>query len=423
MPQSENVQCGVDVAVENRAALTAHPFSNPKTLSAFRTAHRAAVGTGLGCEAFRHFTVHHLPRYRFVFKKVAEDRPSGVIDGFSHLRFGQFGAGNSADHDQFTGFRQPVSGFMQKVLTPVSDPGMEIPCLAGTALTLMFSKLLLLVAIPARRFDLRAIGTGGERFQAQINAKVLLARSCRFFWCLTNEVDVPTSPRILGEVATFDRVGKVTTVPEPETVTGIADGILQNLNARGFEGNPAQRPLTAPAQSPFLLLLTAVGVFLADGLHRLRVQAQFLAAARGQFVQIKAAGPALIPAQGVLLGFVTEVPDDIDRTGHSPQSVGTSRVFNSVAKGFNHLFIILFPHRSSQRKNRRTPFAVLSIPFLKEGVFRTSLDNRVSRLRPAQGVVDDAGANQIARASAIRIPSLAFPPPIFCAVSKLSASK
>ena len=100
MPQSENVQRGVHVAVENRAAFAAHPFSNPKTLSTFWTAYCAATGTGLSCEAFRHFTVHHLPRNRFVFEKVAEHGPSGIVHGFRQVRFGQLGTGHVTDYDE-----------------------------------------------------------------------------------------------------------------------------------------------------------------------------------------------------------------------------------------------------------------------------------------------------------------------------------
>ena len=91
MPQSENVQRSVRVAVMGRAALATPPFPYPKSLSTFWAAYRTATGTGLGCEAFRHFTVHNLPRIRFVFKEVAEQGPSGIVHGFRHVRLGQFG--------------------------------------------------------------------------------------------------------------------------------------------------------------------------------------------------------------------------------------------------------------------------------------------------------------------------------------------
>ncbi len=171
---------------------------------------------------------------------------------------------------------------------------------------------------------------------------MLLASSYGVFWRFADEIDVPASPCILCEAATFDGAGNRSTVPEPKNLSRVADGILQHFHAGGFEGYPAQRSLAAPAQFSFLLVLAAGGVFLTHGLHRLRVQPQVLAASRRQFVQVKTAGPALIPAQGMLLGFVTEVPDDIHRTGHPLQSVSARRVFHSVAKGFNHLFMIRF---------------------------------------------------------------------------------
>lgn len=370
MPQSENVQRGIHVAVENRTTLTTHPFSDPKTLSTFRAAHGTAVGTGLGCEAFRHFTVHHLPRHRFVFKKVTEHRPSGVIDGFGHVRFGQFGTGHVANDDQFTRFCQPVGRFMQKVLASVGDFGMEISRLSGATFALVFRDPLLLGAIPARRFDPAAIRTGRQRLQAQINTYVPLAGSYGFLWRVANEIDIPAAPRILGETAAFDRAGNFLTLPESEHVTGIADGIVHDLHPNPFEGNPAQRLFTAPTQPTLFLLLAAGGVFLTDRLHRLRMQAQFFARASGQFVQIKAAGPAFVPAQGMFLCFVAEIPDGINRTRHLLQSVSASRILNPIPKGFNHLFIMRFNPDSIHSIQRRTPFAALSIPSLKGEVFR-----------------------------------------------------
>lgn len=129
--------------------MAAHPFSDPK-VSAFRAAHAAAVGTGLGCEAFGDFTVHHLPRYRFVFKKVTEYGPSGVIDGFRHVRLGQLGTANVAHDDQFTVLGQPIRCFMQEIFTSAGDFGMEIPRLPGAALALMLRNAALLIPIPAR---------------------------------------------------------------------------------------------------------------------------------------------------------------------------------------------------------------------------------------------------------------------------------
>lgn len=404
MPQSENIQRGIHVTIQDRAAMAAHPFSNPKTLSTFWAAHGTAVGTGLGCEAFRHFTVHHLPRYRFVFKKVTEDRPSGVVHRFGHLRFGQFGTANIAHHNQFTVLCQPIRCFMQKVLATVGDLGVKIPRLSGTTLALMFGYAALLISIPARRLNFAPIRAGRQRFQPQVDSDMLFAGCYGFVWRFTDEIDIPASPRILSESAAFDQAGNLSTLPEPENLPCITNGIAQHLHARGFEGNPSQRPFTAPAQSAFLLLLTARGVFLAHRLHRLRVQAQFPAAARCQLIQIKATGPALIPAHGMLLGVVAEIPDGIDRPRHAFQRAGANRVFNTIPKGFNHLFIIEFSLDSVHLKQRRTPFAALSIPSLKEGVFRANPDNISSFVGTAVIGPDEPNLFQIIGLNGERLP-------------------
>jgi hypothetical protein len=52
----------------------------------------------------------------------------------------------------------------------------------------------------------------------------------------------------------------------------------------------------------------------ADGIEGARVQGEFLATSRGQPIEVKAARPALIPLQGVPLGIITEIPDEVTGT-------------------------------------------------------------------------------------------------------------
>ena len=124
MSHTEYVHCGVYVAVMNRVAFAAHPFSNPKTLSTFWAAYRTATGTGLGCEVFRDLTVHHLPRNRFISKKVAERGPTGIIDRFGQVRFCQFGTADIPYHDQLAFLSQPMRFLMQKILAPIRNLGL-----------------------------------------------------------------------------------------------------------------------------------------------------------------------------------------------------------------------------------------------------------------------------------------------------------
>ena len=181
MPQAENVQRGVDVAVVNRAAFAARPFPDPKTLSTFRAAHGIAVRTGLGCEIFGYLTIHHLPRNRFVVEKVAEPGPSGIVHRFRQVRFGQFGTANIADHDQFALVDQTGRFLVKEVQASVGNLGVQVSHFARFALALEFGDTPLLVPIPARCFDPGSVRTSCQRLQAQVDTDVLCSGS-RFFY-------------------------------------------------------------------------------------------------------------------------------------------------------------------------------------------------------------------------------------------------
>ena len=62
-----------------------------------------------------------------------------------------------------------------------------------------------------------------------------------------DKIEVPAFAGILTETAAFDRAGEFTAFPESERVTRIANGIPSNLDAYGFERNPAGRTPSASA--------------------------------------------------------------------------------------------------------------------------------------------------------------------------------
>ena len=337
MPQSENIQCGVRVAVENRAACAAHPFSYLKTLSTFWTAYCAATGTGLSCEAFRHFTVHYLPRNRFVFEKVAEHGPSSIVHGFRHVRFCQLGTGHVADNNQLAIVDQLSCFLVEKIQATVGYLGVQVPHLARLALALKFGQPLLLIPIPARRFNLAAIGTGRQRFQPQVNTDLLGSSGWLFVRAIDGKIHVPPFAVVLAEAARLDGSGHSSAVPESESLPGIANGIPGNLDADGFERNPPRRSFPAPAQLALLELLATVGVLLAHGLNGLGMQAQFLAAAGRQLAQVLIGRPALIPAQRVFLRLVAEVPNLITRSRQAVERWHSGRILDPVAVGAYHV--------------------------------------------------------------------------------------
>lgn len=337
MSHTENVQCSVDIAVMDRVAFVAHPFSDPKTFSTFWAADCAATGTGLGCEVFRDLTVDHFPRNRFIGKQVFEHRPARIIHGFSHVRFCQFGTTDISNDNQLTFFRESIGFFMQKILASIRNLGLQITRLPGTALTLMFRNPSLLIPIPARRFNLAAIGTGRQRFQPQINTDLFCSRRGFRFRHFNHEVNVPALTRILAETAAFDRAGKFATLPESEGVTGIMHSIVNDLDTGCFERNPPRRSFPAPAQFALFELLATGCILFAHSLHGLGMQAQFLAAAGRQLAQVLIGRPALIPAQRVFLRLVAEVPNLITRSRQAVERWHSGRILDPVAVGAYHV--------------------------------------------------------------------------------------
>ena len=145
----------------------------------------------------------------------------------------------------------------------------------------MFSNAPLLIPIPTWGFNLGAIRAGRQRFQPEINPEVLGSRRGFRFWHLNDKINVPAFAGVLTETAAFNRTGQFPAFPEAEGVTGIAHRIIKHFDARGFEGNPAERALPAPAQFAFFALLATGGVLLTDRLHALGMESQCFAASSG----------------------------------------------------------------------------------------------------------------------------------------------
>ena len=110
----------------------------------------------------------------------------------------------------------------------------------------MFGHAALLIPIPARRFNFAPIRTGGQRLQAKVNADLLRSSPYGVLWRLANEINIPASPHILSEIAALDTAGNRATLPEPEHLPRITNGILQHLRPEALKGT--QRSDRLPRQ-------------------------------------------------------------------------------------------------------------------------------------------------------------------------------
>src|ERR1700722_3344393 len=90
-------------------------------------------------------------------------------------------------------------------------------------------------------------------------------------------------------------------IKHPKGVSGKAKGLSLALKIAAFQGHPAQRTPAAPAQERSIPLTAGLGVLLANGIDRARVQREILTASRRQPIEVKATRPALVPFQRLLL--------------------------------------------------------------------------------------------------------------------------
>ena len=150
------------------------------------------------------------------------------------------------------------------------------------------------------------------------------------------------------------------------------------------------------------------------------MEAQFLAAARGQLAQIKSGRPALVPTQGMFLRFITEIPNLVHRprqlielwrgagildsvsvcayhvananTNHNrsqhgernfahENQPGTQRTASAIGRTGRAQFVesgAKNPVRLCHAQRSRTPFGALYIPALKDGAFRARFGKRLA---------------------------------------------
>ena len=146
-------------------------------------------------------------------------------------------------------------------------------------------------------------------------------------------------------------LGQRTRVKHPKRVSRKAKGLPLALKIAAFQRHPAQGAPAAPAQERSIPLTAGLGVLLAHGVDGARVQREFLAAPRSQPIQVKAARPALVPFQRLLLSVVAEIPDEV---------AGTSLAVEQSGQGFDAVSIdqqhrrMLMPFRALEKTLKRT---------------------------------------------------------------------
>ncbi len=216
------------------------------------------------------------------------------------------------------------------------------PRLAGARRTDSGRKRFIHLLVPSpvrRRFVTEHVSEGRpafEVFKAQVDANTTLHRPRLGLSDFHDNAQEPMPACIAGEVRSILNLA-VRQRPREEYPKGVsckAKGIPFALKVPAFERHPTQGAPAPPPQERAVLLTARLGVLFTHGVDGARVQDQFLAASRRQPIKIKAARPALIPFQRLLLSLVAEIPDEVAGTSLAVEQ--SSQRFDAISIDQQH---------------------------------------------------------------------------------------
>jgi hypothetical protein len=280
-----------------------------------RVRHGAATRTDLGGKTFVDLFEPSSARNRFVLEHISKRGPAGVEYRFGHVRLGQGCSVDIADCNVIELPDNPVRKLVVEVAPSGRDLRMDLSGLSPLSRPLGCRQLIgQLVQVP-RICNLLAGRQCREVFQAEIDAHSLGRRPRVNIVDFNGDVEEPVAARVAREVrAVFDFPARqVARIKDPEGVAGEAERVAFALEFPTLERHPSKRALAPIPKERPALLGPAFGVLLAHRVDSAGVQAELLAAARGELVEVKPCEPLPAPLERVLLPIVAIVPDEVHR--------------------------------------------------------------------------------------------------------------
>ena len=336
----QDIFSGIHITIMHTATPRTNPIPYSRACDTFRPriGQNATIRTGLGCIALADFFKPCVMPNGLVREFVSKSRPSSIKNRLDHGGLGQ-ACGVHVAH--------------RNIVKLTHDAGAELVVKIIAAIrylrvyrrhTFLFIRALsnsqrrLSAPVNALRLNFLARGQRGEVFQAQVNADTLdgPAGAGRNSIDFNDDVQKPVAPAVAGEARTVldFPVWQGAAVKNAEGITRKAKGVAFALELPALEQHPSERPFAPVAQVRPRLLAARLGVLLAHGIDRARVQAKLFAAASGQFVQIEPAVPGPAKAQGVLLPVIAVVLDEI--AGPTLRIKQASQGFHPVSVDRNH---------------------------------------------------------------------------------------
>jgi hypothetical protein len=348
--------------------VTTGPLSYSQSRDTFRprrAVFRSARRTGLGRTAFVDFLERGSVRDRFIAELVPEGRPGCVVDALRHPGSGEFDRRHVADRDVIEAPHQIERELVLEIGTGIRDLCVQLRDMSLVlSCSLRFRQLFCRASAEPVIRQFFSGRKRGEVFQAEIDADTGADRADLHIGHLDHDVEKPVAARILRKIGpVLDLAfGKRSTVEHAEGVAGKAKRFAFALQVSALQRHPAQRFHAGIAQVRPTVPTARLRVLLARRVDRAGMDAERLAAAGRQHVQIKTRRPFLIPLERVLLRVVAEVPDVVHRTALLVEQ--SIERFHAVAIDKDHAGD---PNPWKKQPVDSTPF--LSV--LKDGVSRS----------------------------------------------------
>ena len=298
----------------------------------------ATTRTDLGCEPFVGFLVPRAFSNGFVRKHRTERRPRRIENGLRHLGLGESGGVYIAHRNKVKLTNNAGRELVQKICPTVGNLGVDRFCKALLVGSLRLGKLFFKGTEELRVSDLLAIGQAGEFFQPKVDTNGVNRQASLSAINVDHDVQKPISAPVLGKVravpdlAGWERAG----IEYPESVSSEPERIAFALEVAPLHWHPTKGLLAPVSQERPVELLAGLGVLLARRINGSRVNAKFLAAAGGEYVDVKPCRPSLPPLESMLLRVVAEVPDVIHRSGLLVEK--PVQGFNPVAVDDDHFW-------------------------------------------------------------------------------------
>ena len=354
--------------------ITASPLSYSKACDTFRPriGQSAAIRAGLGGKTFVHFLEPRAMLNRLVRKFCSEGRPAGIENGLRHAGFGESGGIHIAHRDIVELSNDAVRELVVKVVSAVRYLRMD--CFDATLLarTLSNGQRLLRTTVDTLRFNPLPGGEGGEVFQAKVDADAAyrLTGIRRRRINVDDDIEEPVAPAIARKIrAVLDfAFWKRPAVEHSERVSGEPESVTFALQFASLDRHPPERPFATVSKIWPLLLGSGFRILLAYRVDRSGMQAQLLAAAGRQLIQIEPGQPRPPEAKGIFLPVAAVIPDKVTRAGLPVEQPGEG--LHAVTIHKDHAVIIY-----STSINRKATIASQSAPFLpapEDGVSRSN---------------------------------------------------